>query len=83
MHTVVQLLKTTNYSLAKRLRVATQVVDRWTGKVTTKAQPEGMSLVSLCRMRHLSGLTWNQFGKMMDKEFLDEKWLEEEGRKKS
>lgn len=67
----------TAYTLAKRVGCSTQLVDTWLGKVAGKF-PEGMKLRFLCRLRLISGLSWNQLGKLLDEEFLSE----EPGRKK-
>jgi len=61
-----------NYALAKLLHTSTQLVDTWTGKAKGR-DPEGMKLKFLCQLRKISGLSWNQFGKLIDEEFLSDR----------
>lgn len=63
-------LGVTAYALAKMLGVTQQAVRLWTGQTKTQRAREGMNLRVLCRLRKVSGMTWQQFGRELDQEFL-------------
>lgn len=60
----------TGYALAKYLSVkfskhySPQQCTNWLG------EQEGMNLADLCRLREISGQSWEQFGADLDREFL-------------
>ena len=59
----------TSYSLAKKLGVTTTTAQKWLGEHGYES-PKGLQLGSLCKLRELGGLSWEDLGKMLDKEFL-------------
>ena len=59
----------TAYALGKLLGVTQQAVRRWNGATKVKTRNEGMSLRVLCKLRRLSGMSWAQFGRELDREF--------------
>lgn len=65
-------LGVTSYRLAKMLGVSQQIVRVWNGTTETKTKREGMNLKALCRLRKISGMSWEQFGKELDREFYRE-----------
>lgn len=73
-------LGVTSYRLAKLLGVSQQIVRVWNGSTETKTKREGMNLCALCKLRKLSGMTWDQFGKELDKEFLKAREIDTEGK---
>jgi transcriptional regulator with XRE-family HTH domain len=60
----------TAYALAKKLGVTQQAVRIWNGSTKVSTQPTGMNLQALCKLRKLSGMSWSQFGRELDREFL-------------
>jgi hypothetical protein len=62
----------TAYKLGKLVECSTQLIDTWIGNVEGKF-PEGMKVRFLCKLRQISTLSWNQFGKLLDDEYLDKK----------
>lgn len=64
-------LGVTAYGLAKMIGVTQQAVRLYTGQTKTARPREGMNLRALCKLRKVSGMTWQQFGKELDREFLD------------
>jgi len=64
-------LGVTSYRLGKMLGVSQQIVRVWNGTTKTTTKREGMNLRALCKLRKVSGMTWQQFGKELDREFLD------------
>ena len=73
-------LGVTSYRLAKLLGVSQQIVRVWNGSTETKTKREGMNLRALCKLRKLSGMSWDQFGKELDREFLKSGELDAEGK---
>ena len=63
----------TNYKLAKLLGVSVQLVDGWTGKDKNRKSPAGMQLKYLVKLRAVSGMSWQTFGRLLDSEFLEVK----------
>jgi hypothetical protein len=66
-----QWTKSKNYGLAKSLRtlgvdVTIQGLDGY-----DRETAKGMRLDVLCGLRKLSGKSWEEFGKYLDKEFLE------------
>ena len=59
----------TAYGAAKWLNMPAQLVDHALKK------GESIHVKTLCKWRYISGLTWNQFGKLLDNEFLEAKDL--------
>jgi len=62
-----------NYGIMKHLRVlgvevTTQGIDGY-----DKPTAKGMRLDVLCGLRKITGLSWQQFGKLLDDEFNKEK----------
>lgn len=53
----------TIYRLAKEIGTNTSTVYQW------EAGARSMKLEYLAKLRRVSGLTWNEFGKMIDEEF--------------
>ena len=66
----------TAYAVAKLLGCAPNLVSTWIGKNKERTQVEGIKLKYLVKLRQVSGMTWAQFGKLLDLEFLDRKKLE-------
>lgn len=60
-------LNMTRYGLAKQLGVMPNQIQHYEEKGS------GFKMEALCRLRQISGLTWNQLGKMLDDEFLEKK----------
>lgn len=63
----------TEYSFAKKLGVSLQSLQYMLGKVgpTTRAR-RGMRLDTLVKLRRISGMSWPQFGSMLEGEFGEE-----------
>lgn len=61
----------TSYRIAEMIggKCKPNLVDFWRGKTNRKA-PTGFRFWYLCRLRKISGLSWNSFGKLMDEEIL-------------
>lgn len=59
----------TSYALAKRMGVSTTTAQKWLGE-HGYTSPKGLQLDSLCKLRELGGLSWEDLGKMLDREFL-------------
>lgn len=57
------------YQFAKQLGVSIQIVQYWIGKVGGNRPRSSIKLESLCKLRKMSGLSWEQFGKRIDQEF--------------
>jgi len=55
----------TTYRLAKELGTSVQSID-----YVVKSGTKGVRLNTLCKLRRVSGLSWAQFGKELDREFL-------------
>lgn len=61
----------TSYRIAELIggKCKSNLVDFWRGK-TNRKPPTGFRFWYLCRLRKISGLSWNSFGKLMDDEIL-------------
>lgn len=57
------------YALAKELGVSTHAIQN---AETSEAPRSRIHVDTLCRLRKVSGMTWAQFGKRLDEEFLEE-----------
>jgi transcriptional regulator with XRE-family HTH domain len=53
----------TKYRMGQELGVSTTAIYQYEDKA------ESMRLDVLCRLRQVSGMSWNEFGKMLDGEF--------------
>lgn len=58
------------YRLAKQLEIPIQTVNAWLGK-TKSGSRRGIALHLLCKLRRVSGLSWSEFGRLLDAEFGD------------
>jgi len=63
-------LGVTAYTLAKMIGVTQQAVRLYTGQTKTSRARQGMNLGVLCKLRKVSGMSWQQFGNELDREFL-------------
>jgi hypothetical protein len=57
------------YAFAKELGVSIQSVQYILGVTATPRSRKSMDLRLLCKLRKASGMSWQQFGKLLDKEF--------------
>lgn len=62
--TIRKRLRLTRYALAKELEIKTQSIDHLEEKGLS------MKIDTLCKLRRVSGLSWDKFGSMLDREFL-------------
>ncbi len=61
---ILERLQITPYGAAKWLNIPAQLVDH------ALKRGESIHVKTLCKWRYISGLTWNQIGKLLDNEFL-------------
>lgn len=57
------------YAFAKRVGVSLQTVQYILGVTAKPTSRKSMDLRLLCKLRKVSGLTWQQLGRLLDKEF--------------
>lgn len=61
----------TQYAFAKKLGVSLQTVQYILGVTAKPTTRKSMDLRLLCKLRKASGLTWQQLGRLLDREFGD------------
>ena len=60
----------TQYRFAQELGVSQQLVQYWLGEVGGARPRTSVKLESLCKLRKIAGMSWEQLGKELDKEML-------------
>lgn len=63
----------TAYAVAKILGCAPNLVSTWIGKNKERTRVEGIKLRYLVKLREISGMSWDRFGRLLDLEFLNKK----------
>lgn len=57
------------YAFAKEIGVSLQTVQYILGVTAKPTRRKSMDLRLLCKLRKAGGLTWQQFGRLLDREF--------------
>lgn len=74
MDRIRQASKLKDYSLSKELRSRFQIEITIPGiNGYSKPESKSMRLDVLCGLRKLSGVSWSEFGKWLDDEFIEKK----------